>query len=276
MYPFSREAETSLQDLVEYFKRCLQHGEWELASACVPQLVRSTHSENLRDIIKAIVCHPYKLKWKTVGSPHKLAWFWLQVLEKWTEEKVSPNIRRELEFLLLLEELGSEGITETVLKELHQAYLNSQPDQKAAEGSTSTHAAVESCLRTLLEKKKPRLAQSLAHFLQGQSSTEDNTLQHTFIQHLMKKLAKPETKVEEIYAVLAVMPWSSGRSGGQFEALCEALWAAREGPLKEERILSSLLRPQCDALVSLYCSTALRLQRDHLLRSTPDTPDLDM
>ncbi|XP_069391514.1 zinc finger FYVE domain-containing protein 26 [Paralichthys olivaceus] len=272
MYPFSREAETSLQDLVEYFKRCLQHGEWELASACVPQLVRSTHSENLRDIIKAIVCHPYKLKWKTVGSPHKLAWFWLQVLEKWTEEKVSPNIRRELEFLLLLEELGSEGITETVLKELHQAYLNSQPDQKAAEGSISTHAAVESCLRTLLEKKKPRLAQSLAHFLQGQSSTEDNALQHTFIQHLMKKLAKPETKVEEIYAVLAVMPWSSGRSGGQFEALCEALWAAREGPLKEERILSSLLRPQCDALVSLYCSTALRLQRDHLLRSTPDTP----
>lgn len=93
----------------------------------------------------------------------------------------------------------------------------------------------------------------------------------------MKKLGKQERNpekveewVEEIYAVLAVMPWSSRRGGGQFEALCEALWAARDGPLKEERILSSLLRPQCNDLVTAYCSTALRLQRDHLLRSTPN------
>ncbi|XP_051244231.1 zinc finger FYVE domain-containing protein 26 isoform X4 [Dicentrarchus labrax] len=281
MHPFGCESETSLQDLFEYFKRCLQHAEWELASACVPQLVNSTGglSENLRDIIKAIVCHPYSLKWESVGSPHKLAWFWLQVLEKLTEEQVPPNIRRELEFLLLLEDLGSEGIPETLLKqELHQAFLDTQSKQKAPDGSRTTDAAVESCLRTLLEKKKPRLAQSLAHFLQDQSCTEDHTLQHTFIQHLMKELGKPERRqekveewVEEIYAVLSVMPWSSRRSGGQLEALCEALWAARDGPLREERILSSLLRPRCDALVSAYCSTALRLQRDHLLRSAPDT-----
>lgn len=63
MYPFGCEVETSLQGLFEYFKRCLQHGEWELASACVPQLVNSTLSENLQGIIKAIVCHPYNLKW---------------------------------------------------------------------------------------------------------------------------------------------------------------------------------------------------------------------
>ncbi|XP_049452933.1 zinc finger FYVE domain-containing protein 26 isoform X2 [Epinephelus fuscoguttatus] len=280
MHPFGCEAETSLRDLFEYFKRCLQHGEWELASACVPQLVNSTGGlpEKLRDIIKAIVCHPYSLKWQSVGSPHKLAWFWLQVLEKWTEEQVPPSVRRELEFLLLLEELGSESIPETVLKELHQAFLDTQSEQKAPEGSRPTDAAVESCLRTLLEKKKPRLAQSLALFLQDQSCPDDHTLQHTFIQHLMKQLGKPEKRpeklegwVEDIYAVLSVMPWSSGRSGGQLDALCEALWAARDGPLKEERILSSLLRPRCDALVSVYCSTALRLQRDHLLRSSPDT-----
>ncbi|KAM7376287.1 hypothetical protein PAMP_006030 [Pampus punctatissimus] len=280
-HPFGCEAEISLQDLFEYFKRCLQHGEWELASACVPQLVNSAggFSENLQNIIKAIVCHPYVLKWESVGSPHKLAWFWLQVLEKWTEEQVSPKVRKELEFLLHLEELGSEGIPETVLKqELHQAFLDTQSEQKAPDGSRTTAAAVESCLQTLLEKKKPRLAQALAHFLQDQSCTEDHTLQHTFIQHLMKKLGKPERQpekmekwVEEIYAVLAVMPWRARRSGGQFEALCEALWAARDGPLKEERVLSSLLRPRCDALVSVYCSTALRLQRDHLLRSAPDT-----
>lgn len=94
----------------------------------------------------------------------------------------------------------------------------------------------------------------------------------------MKKLRKPEMIqekveewVEEVYAVLAVMPWSSYKSGGQFEALCEALWAARDNPFKEERILSSLIRPRCDALVSVYCSTSLRLQRDHLLRNAPDT-----
>ncbi|XP_070834596.1 zinc finger FYVE domain-containing protein 26 isoform X2 [Chaetodon trifascialis] len=280
MHPFGRESETSLQDLFGYFKRCLQHGEWELASACVPQLVNSTGglSENLRHIIKAIVCRPYKLKWESLGSPHKLAWFWLQVLEKWTEEQVPPHIRRELEFLLLLEELGSEGIPETALKDLHQAFMDTQSEQKAADASRTTDAAVETCLRTLLEKKKPRLAQSLAHFLQHQPCKEDHTLQHTFIQHLMKRLGRPERRqekveewVEEVYAVLSVMPWSSGRSSGQLEALCEALWAARDGPLREERILSSLLRPRCHALVSVYCSTALRLQRDHLLRSAPDT-----
>ncbi|TMS21187.1 Zinc finger FYVE domain-containing protein 26 [Larimichthys crocea] len=279
MHPFGCESQTSLQDLFEYFKRCLQHGEWELANACVPQLVNSTGgglSEKLRDIIKAIVCQPYSLKWESVGSPHRLAWFWLQVLEKWTEEQVPPHIRRELEFLLLLEELWSEGIPDTVLKELHKTFLDTQTEQKAPERTTD--ASVESCLRTLLEKKKPRLAQSLAQFLQDQSCSQDHTLQHTFIQHLMKRLGKPERRfdkveewVEEIYAVLSVMPWSSRRSDGQLEALCEALWAARNGPLKEERILSSLLRPRCNALVSAYCSTALRLQRDHLLRSAPDT-----
>lgn len=272
MHPFGREAETSLQDLFEYFKRCLQLGEWELASACVPQLVNQTgeHSGSLRDIIKAIICHPYSLQWQSLGSPHRLAWFWLQVLETWTEEQVPPNIRTQLEFLLLLEELGSEGVPEPVLRELQQAFL------KAAEGSGA--AAVESCLRTLLDRKKPRLAELVSRFLQDQSRPEDLTLQHTFIQHLMKKLGKPERNpekveewAEEIYGVLAVMPWSSCRSDGQLEALCEALWAARDGPLREERVLGCWLRPHCDALVSAYSSTALRLQRDHLLRSSPDT-----
>ncbi|KAM6969170.1 zinc finger FYVE domain-containing protein 26 [Tautogolabrus adspersus] len=280
MHPFGCEAETSLQDLFEYFKRCLQHAEWELASSCVPQLVHSAGglSENLRDIIRAIICNPYSLQWESVGSPHRLAWFWLQVLEKWTEDEVPSNTRRELEFLLLLEELGSEGILETALKELHRAFLETQSEQEAADGSRTTDDAVKSCLQTLLEKKKPRLAQSLAHFLQDQPCTEERSLQHTFISHLMKKLGKPERRqekvdewAEEIYSVLSVMPWSSGRGGGQLEGLCEALWAARDGPLREERILSSLLRPRGDALVSVYCSTALRLQRDHLLRSAPQT-----
>uniref|UniRef100_A0A8C5DIM3 Zinc finger FYVE domain-containing protein 26 n=1 Tax=Gouania willdenowi TaxID=441366 RepID=A0A8C5DIM3_GOUWI len=199
MYPFGCDPETSLQELFKYFKRCVQRGEWQLASACVPQLLNSAGglSEDLREIIKAIVCHPYFLKWDSIGSPHRLAWFWLPFLEKWTEE---------------------------------------------------------------------------------QSCSKGHSLQHTFIQHLMKKMGKqgkrPENMeewVEEVYAVLALMPWSSHRGVGQLEALCEVLWAAKDGPLREERILSSLLRPDSDALISTYCSTALRLQRDHLLRNSPDT-----
>ncbi|XP_041827427.1 zinc finger FYVE domain-containing protein 26 isoform X2 [Melanotaenia boesemani] len=274
MHPFGCDAETSLQDLFEYFKSCLQHGEWELASACVPQLVNSAGelSRNLLDIIKAIICHPYSLKWESVGSPHKLAWFWLQVLEKWTEDRIPPHIRRQLEFLLVLDELGSEGIPETVLKELQEAFLAKQSR------AGTTLAAVESCLQTLLERKKPRLAQTIAHFLQDQPCFEGHTLQHTFIQHMMKKLENPEKRsekmeewVDEIYTVLALMPQSSGGSDGQLVTLCETLWAARDGPLKEERILSSLLRPQCDSLISIYCCTALRLQRDYLLKISPET-----
>lgn len=28
--------------------------------------------------------------WESLGSPHKLAWYWLQVLEKWTKVQVKP------------------------------------------------------------------------------------------------------------------------------------------------------------------------------------------
>lgn len=64
MHPFGCESETSLQDLLDYFRKCLQLGRWELASACVPQLVKAPGelSEKLRNTIKAIVCHPYSLK----------------------------------------------------------------------------------------------------------------------------------------------------------------------------------------------------------------------
>lgn len=277
MHPFGHEAETSLEDLFVYFKKCLQHGEWELASACVPQLVNSGSSaENLCDIIKSIICHPYDLKWQSLGSAHKLAWYWLQVLEKWTDEKVPITVRRELEFLLLLEELGSEGIPAALIKELHQFFTDTHTDKRTPDDLRKTNAAIESCLHTLLDKKKPRLAQSLAFFLEP--CTEESTLQRTFIQHLIKKLETFETKpemieewVKDIYATLSVMPWSASSNNEQFEVLCEALWAARHGPLKEERILSSLLRPQCDTLVTVYCSTAVRLQRDHLLRTGPNT-----
>lgn len=64
MHPFGCESETSLRDLFDYFRNGLQHGQWELAAACVPQLLNSPAelSEKLLTLIKAIVCHPYSLK----------------------------------------------------------------------------------------------------------------------------------------------------------------------------------------------------------------------
>lgn len=125
-------------------------------------------------------------------------------------------------------------------------------------------------LRSLLPEQQHA---SVSLFLpQDQSCSEDDALQLPFIQHLMKKLGNRDLRLEEVdevYAVLSVMPWSARRGSSQLEALCEALWAARDGPLREERVLSSLLRPRCDALVTAYCATALRLQRDQLLRSAP-------
>lgn len=51
-------------------------------------------------------------------------------------------------------------------QELHQVFLDADTNQKSQKGSITMSAAVDSCLRRLLEKKKARLAQSVAHFLQ--------------------------------------------------------------------------------------------------------------
>ncbi|KAG2457602.1 ZFY26 protein, partial [Polypterus senegalus] len=94
-----------------------RQGEWELAQASIGQL-KEWHGEGagqVEEILQAVVSCPYKLRWETVGSPHRLAWFWLLVLEKWFPDKVPEFVKRELEFMLLLEELPS-GTTENVLK----------------------------------------------------------------------------------------------------------------------------------------------------------------
>lgn len=51
-------------------------------------------------------------------------------------------------------------------QEVHKAFTDAQTDQKTPEVLRKTNAASESCLQSLLDKKKPRLAQSLAFFLQ--------------------------------------------------------------------------------------------------------------
>nr|AHH02828.1 zinc finger FYVE domain-containing protein 26 [Danio rerio] len=286
MHPFGREEETSRRELFGFFRRCLQRGEWELAAACVSQLgeARAEDPHSPRDIVKAIVTHPYPLRWETVGSPHRLAWYWLQVLERPTEIKVSVSVKRELEFLLLLEEL--EDIPQSVLKELHEAFLYSEEVKGKAPGDSASplSAALLSCLRSLLTRQQPRLCHSLISFLSNGDPSRDHTLQDAFIQHLTEQVKVPAKDrnrewVEQVCSVLALAPWGSDRSGAQLEPLWEGLWAAREGLMTEERILGCLLRPQSQALLMAYSSTALRLLKDKLLAEAPhtqvDLPDLE-
>ncbi|KAG5266093.1 hypothetical protein AALO_G00249720 [Alosa alosa] len=277
MFPFGREEENSLEELFGFFKRCLKHGEWELAAACVPQLGQAPGgvAQELRDIIWAMVNHPYPLAWGKMGSPHKLAWFWMLVLEDWTKEKVPDAVRTELEFMLVLEELGDD-VPEEVLKEFQQAFWDSRADRKMSVPSTE----VQACLRDLLKQGKPRLAEALVTFLlrgssEASGSPWDYSLQDVFIQHLLEKLQEPPTEpwTEEVASVLALMPWSAERPKAELEGLWEALWRAKEGPLNEGRVLSSLLRPKDHTLVTLYSAASLRLLREQILREAPHTEE---
>ncbi|KTG45236.1 hypothetical protein cypCar_00014961 [Cyprinus carpio] len=276
MHPFGREDETSRRELFGFFTRCLTRGEWELAAACVGQLgdARGDDPHNPHDIVKAIVTHPYPLRWETVGSPHRLAWYWLQVLEKQTKIKVSGSVKRELEFMLLLEELGD--LPQSVLEELHEAFLYSEQVKGKTPGDSTPplSAAVLSCLRSLLTCQQPRLCHSLISFLQHADHSRDHALQDVFIQHLTERVNIPveernEEWVEEVCSALALAPWGAERSNAQLETLWEGLWSAREGPMTEERILGCLLRPQGQALLMAYSSTALRLLKEKLLREAP-------
>ncbi|XP_066536111.1 zinc finger FYVE domain-containing protein 26 [Hoplias malabaricus] len=272
MHPFGREEESSRQDLFTFFTQCLQHAEWETAAACVQQLGQKTGDlpQDPRDIITAIITHPYPLGWETVGSPHRLAWFWLHVLDKYFKNKVCVSVRRELGFLLLLEELGEE-VPLTVLKELHQAFLDSEfADHKdsrpAVPAAPVLSDAALSCISVLLSSGQSRLAHALLGFLRGHG------LQDIFLQQLMKLVTMGERSegwAEEVCAILALLP--SEGFGAQLEPLWDGLWGSRSGPLSEEKVMGCLLRPQSQTLLIQYSSAALRLLQNMLLRETPHT-----
>ncbi|KAF7710798.1 hypothetical protein HF521_009670 [Silurus meridionalis] len=268
MHPFGQEEESSVQDLFVFFTQCLQHGEWELAAACVRQLSQAAGDvpQSPNDIISALIAQPYQLAWETLGSPHKLAWFWLQVLEKHSKDKVSPSVQRELAFLLLLEELG-EKLPHSVLKELHQAFLESERiEQNDSPSVVPLSNAALSSIRSLLSEHSPRLAQALLCFLKHTNASSG------FLQHLLDLMAEKESKrnegwAAEVCGALALAPGAAA----ELEQLWVELWRARVGPLSEERLMGCLLRPQSHTLLMRYCATALQLSRDRLLQNPTHT-----
>ncbi|TSV02061.1 Zinc finger FYVE domain-containing protein 26 [Bagarius yarrelli] len=265
MHPFGREQESSVQDLFLFFTQCLQHAEWELAAACVRQLGQPAVKlpQPPDDIIRAIIAQPYQLAWETAGSPHRLAWFWLQVLEKHSKEKVSLSVHGELAFLLILEDLGEE-VPHSVLKELHQAFLESECVKlKDSPSAPPLSAAALSSIRSLLSKRRLRLTHALL------CSLKHTNAYSVYLQHLLdlvdeKESSRSKAWAEEVCGALALAPCAAA----ELDQVWAELWRARMGPLSEERVMGCLLRPQSYTLLLRYCATALRLNRDRMLQDS--------
>ncbi|XP_058843286.1 zinc finger FYVE domain-containing protein 26-like isoform X1 [Acipenser ruthenus] len=281
MHPFGREEASSLEKLFVFFTQCLQRGEWALAQACVPQLRewQAGGVGRVQEILQAIVACPYQLRWDTVGSPHRLAWLWLQVLEKWFQEQIPVFVKSELEFMLLLEELQTEA-SENVLKELYQAFLHSHSpnitkEKKREPRSAQLSAEAVSCLWDVLSEK-PGLAQALMGYLLAHDCDSDS-LHKLFIDFLQEAVCGLRSgaggrAVEQVYSGLSVLHCNPEQPAGELRQLCEALFESSWGeaaPLREERVLSCLLRPHDHALVSLYSSVATERTKEKLLEHKP-------
>ncbi|RXM97625.1 Zinc finger FYVE domain-containing protein 26 [Acipenser ruthenus] len=281
MHPFGREEASSLEKLFVFFTQCLLRGEWALAQACVPQLRewQGGGAGRVQEILQAIVACPYQLRWDTIGSPHRLAWLWLQVLEKWFQEQIPVFVKSELEFMLLLEELQTEA-SENVLKEFYQTFLHSHSpnitkEKKREPRSAQLSAEAVSCLWDVLSEK-PGLAQALMGYLLAHDCDSDS-LHKLFIDFLQEVVCGLRSSagghaVEQVYSGLSVLHCNPEQPAGELRQLCEALFESSWGeaaPLREERVMSCLLRPHDHALVSLYSSVATERTKEKLLEHKP-------
>ncbi|XP_062973637.1 zinc finger FYVE domain-containing protein 26 [Elgaria multicarinata webbii] len=293
MYPFGKEESASLERLFWFFCECVQRGDWELAQACIPQLHqwKEEGSEKVETILHALVVCPFRLRCGANHSPQKLAWFWLLVLQKWLawEQKPLPAaLQKETEFLLLLEELEKD-VPRAVLKELYEAFQDRHTlSSRQRDGSIHKFSVeVLSALRKML-LQAPRRLQAMLELLQrepaegGSSLAPSFSLQHIFIGFLwdslkvLKRLQlNPELSksdwseaVDEIYHALSLLNLDVENQSGElrllFRELLDACWAERS-PLREERLLSCLLRKGSCALLSLFGSVFVEKTREKLL-----------
>ncbi|XP_019406944.1 PREDICTED: zinc finger FYVE domain-containing protein 26 isoform X1 [Crocodylus porosus] len=297
MHPFGKEDTASLEHLFGFFCECVRRGDWELAQACVPQLHQwqGDDSEKVEAILHALITCPSQLRCGKNYSPQRLAWLWLLVLKKWltcSKKIVSVVLQRETEFLLLLEELQKD-VSEEVLKELFETfeYIQSrhEPDRRSRDGHTRRFSveAVSALCKLLL--RTPWRAQALLEFLPGEQGTRNSAQQQScslqsiyvdFLRDSLKSLQRlqynPELSaeldqretVDAIYRALSVLHFEVEHQMGELRHLCRELLNACwvEGSLlREEKLLSCMLRKQSHALLSLYSSVFTERTREKLL-----------
>nr|XP_020655714.1 zinc finger FYVE domain-containing protein 26 [Pogona vitticeps] len=291
MFPFGKEESASLEELFHFFCECVQRGEWELAQACIPQLHQwKDGSEKVERILYALVTCPSQFRCGPNQSPQKLAWFWLLVLQKWLawDQKTLPvSIKRETEFLLLLEEL-EKNVPHTVLKELYEIFEDRHSNRKQRDVSIQKFSAeaISALQKMLLQA--PRKLQAVLQLLQRDPAEHGSVLpdsfspQHVLIDFLwdslkyLKRLqlnpnlaeADQTKAVDEIYTALSLVNVEVESQTGELRLLCrellDACWAERS-PLSEERLLSCLFRKGSRTLLNLFSSVFLEKMREKLL-----------
>ncbi|NWR65982.1 ZFY26 protein, partial [Bucorvus abyssinicus] len=299
MHSFGNEEAVSLEQLFEFFCECVRHGDWELAQACVPQLSQwhGAGPEQVEAILQALVACPVGVRWGQNSSPWRTAWLWLLVLEKWlarNQKTVPVVLQRETEFLLFLEELQKD-VSEEVLKELFEAFEYTQnkhiTDRKRRDGCPPRFSLdVVSALRKLL-LRAPQRAKALLEFFQEEQGTHSSliqqycSLQNIFVEFLRDSLKSLQglqcsyeisaeldqrELVDTIYAALSIVTFDVEHQADEvrhlFMELLDVCWV--EGSLlREEKLLSCMLRKQSHGLLSLYSSVLIERTREKFLVS---------
>ncbi|XP_051476159.1 zinc finger FYVE domain-containing protein 26 isoform X2 [Apus apus] len=298
-HAFGHEEAVSLERLFGFFCECVRHGDWELAQACVPQLSQWHRDglENVEAILQALVACPVGVRCGENSSPWRSAWLWLLVLQKWlarNQKTVPVVLQRETEFLLFLEELQKD-VSEEVLKELFEEFQCIQnkhiTDGKRRDGCSHRFSLdVVSALRKLL-LRAPQRAKALLEFFKEEQGTHSSSfqqcfsLQNIFVEFLRDSLkslqrlqCSSETSaqldqrelVDTIYAALSIVTFEVEHQAEEvrqlFRELLDVCWA--EGsPLREEKLLSCMLRKQSHGPLSLYSSVLTERTREIFLGS---------
>uniref|UniRef100_A0A8C4VAJ4 Zinc finger FYVE domain-containing protein 26 n=1 Tax=Falco tinnunculus TaxID=100819 RepID=A0A8C4VAJ4_FALTI len=271
MHSFGNEEAVSLERLFGFFCECVQHGDWELAQACVPQLSQ-WHGDGpgkVEAVLQALVACPNSSPWRT-------AWLWLLVLEKWLARN---QVQKHL----------------ADFQELFEAFECSQnkhvTDKKRRDGCSHRFSLdVVSALRKLL-LRAPQRAKALLEFFQEEEGTHSSSLQHyyslqnifvEFLRDSLKSLQRLQCSseisagldqrelVDTIYAALSIVTFEVEHQADEvrhlFRELLDVCWA--EGsPLREEKLLSCMLRKQSHGLLSLYSSVLIERTREKFLVS---------
>uniref|UniRef100_A0A803YJM2 Zinc finger FYVE domain-containing protein 26 n=1 Tax=Meleagris gallopavo TaxID=9103 RepID=A0A803YJM2_MELGA len=288
MHPFGEEEAASLERLFGFFCECVRSGRWELAQACVPQLGRwrGDGPGKVETILEALVACPCGQN----CSPWRAAWLWLLVLEKWLARNQVQKLvlARETEFLLFLEELQKD-VSEEVLKVSCLAYLAASCQLCGIEGCSQRFSLdVVSALRKLL-LRAPQRAQVLLEFFQEEQDTHSPSiqqycsLQNIFVEFLRDSLISLQRLqcgseiseldqrelVDIIYSVLSMVTFEVEHQADElqhlFRELLDVCWA--EGsPLREEKLLSCMLRKRSRGLLNLYSSVLVDKTREKFLQ----------
>ncbi|XP_041069724.1 zinc finger FYVE domain-containing protein 26 isoform X2 [Carcharodon carcharias] len=298
IHPFGREEDDSLERLFMFFCEHLRQGHWALAQACMPQLRQwqSGGAEQVKEILQAIVVCPYKLRWESVSSPHRLAWLWLLELELWWSHDqilLPPFVKSEIEFFLLLEQLQPQ-ISQDVIKELHDMFLNchnpdllieKQEDLSAYKLSPEAFSSLWD-----LVPSSPQLVQAVVAYLlveNGNNSAVEynHRLQKLMVDFLrdglcsLKEARQGKAKTgsamdmdewtkNHIYSVVSVLTFDMERQACEIRQLCEELYdacCATEYGLSEERLLGFMLRKSNQTLISLYSTVSIQKNKEKLV-----------